>query len=62
MSESNSGSVRPVKTPRTTITDIAALGEELSEEHLRLVVGGMRGDGPTYTYLPGCDTDAQFGT
>jgi hypothetical protein len=41
MSELNSG-VRTVETLRTTITDIAALGEELSEEHLRLVAGGAR--------------------
>jgi hypothetical protein len=40
-----SSTIREQGARRTRIEDIAALGESLPEEHLRLVVGGLKSAG-----------------
>jgi hypothetical protein len=49
-----------VQEGRVRIEDIQAVGEELNEEHLRLVSGGMpppRGGMTGCTPVPGCFPD-----
>jgi len=48
--------IRDQKPPRTRIEDLPAVGEELSAEQLRLVVGGLaRLGGPTCCSTCSCD-------
>jgi hypothetical protein len=47
-------------SPRTRIADIAAIGRELSPEHLRLVVGGVGNYETQYvTYFSGNSIDTR---
>jgi hypothetical protein len=50
-----SETIRNQKSPRTRIEDLPAVGEELSPEQLKLVVGGRAISGPTCCSTCSCD-------
>jgi hypothetical protein len=51
-----SETIRDQKSPRTRIEDLPAIGEEISPEQLKLVVGGLARSGrPTCCSTCSCD-------